>query len=161
AVAVAGRRAARPRLQQERGGKDPRRQCAARLPDGRRGAEEAQGRRVRSRPRYADVRARFTWEPSFRALGWTPDGPGNLGETIGDGHAATGRVALRWFGKAGTSRDCTFADLAQLSSLFAGVLAARGVVKGDRVAGLLPRIPETLIAMLGTWKLGGIYVPIF
>jgi acetyl-CoA synthetase len=116
---------------------------------------------VRPRPRYADVTARFTWEPSFRALGWTADGPVNLGETIVDRHAATGRVALRWFGKAGTSQDHTFADLARLSSQFAGVLASRGVVKGDRVAGFLPRIPETLVAMLGTWKIGAIYVPIF
>jgi len=85
----------------------------------------------------------------------------NLGETIVDRHAATGRVALRWFGKTGTSRDATFADLARLSSRFAALLASRGVVKGDRVAGFLPRIPETLVAMLGTWKLGAIYVPIF
>ena len=116
---------------------------------------------MRPRPRYADATAGFTWEPSFRALGWTLDEPVNLGKTIVDRHAATGRVALRWFGKAGTSHDATFADLARLSSRFAAVLASRGVVKGDRVAGLLPRIPETLVAMLGTWKLGAIYVPIF
>ena len=33
--------------------------------------------------------------------------------------------------------------------------------KGDRVAGVLPRIPETLAIMIGTWKAGGVYVPIF
>jgi acetyl-CoA synthetase len=114
-----------------------------------------------SRPDYAEVNARFTWEPSLRALGWTTDGPVNLGETIVDRHVSTGRVALRWFGKGGASQDLTFADLADLSGRFAGFLASRGVGKGHRVAGFMPRIPETLVAMLGSWKLGAVYVPIF
>jgi acetyl-CoA synthetase len=114
-----------------------------------------------SRPRYAEVNARFTWEPSLQALGWTTDGPVNLGETIVDRWASSGRVALRWFGKAGASRSLTFAALAELSRRFANLLASRGVGKGDRVAGFLPRIPETLVTMLGTWKLGAVYVPIF
>ena len=33
--------------------------------------------------------------------------------------------------------------------------------KGDCVAGILPRVPETIAVMMGTWKAGGIYVPIF
>ena len=33
--------------------------------------------------------------------------------------------------------------------------------RGDRVAGFLPRVPEMLIAMIGTWKAGAVYVPIF
>src|SRR5207244_7885100 len=36
-----------------------------------------------------------------------------------------------------------------------------GVNQGDRIAGYLPRVPETLAIMLGTWKVGGVYVPIF
>ena len=40
-------------------------------------------------------------------------------------------------------------------------LATQGVDRGDRVAGFLPRIPEMLIAMIGTWKAGAVYVPIF
>jgi acetyl-CoA synthetase len=35
------------------------------------------------------------------------------------------------------------------------------VRKGDRVAGFLPRVPETLAIMLGAWKAGAVYVPIF
>jgi len=35
------------------------------------------------------------------------------------------------------------------------------VQKGDRVAGVLPRVPETVAIMIGTWKAGAIYVPIF
>jgi acetyl-CoA synthetase len=113
------------------------------------------------RPSYAEALGRFTWEPSLRALGWTAEDSVNLGATIVDRYAASGRLALRWFGKAGEERACTFAELAEWSSQFASFLASRGVRQGDRIAGYLPRIPETLVVMLGTWKLGAIYVPIF
>ena len=32
---------------------------------------------------------------------------------------------------------------------------------GDRVAGFMPRVPETIAIMLGAWKIGAVYVPIF
>jgi acetyl-CoA synthetase len=35
------------------------------------------------------------------------------------------------------------------------------VQPGDRVAGLLPRIPELLILTLATWRLGAVYQPLF
>src|SRR6202045_3206900 len=43
----------------------------------------------------------------------------------------------------------------------ANLLRSLGVRKGDRVAGILPRVPETVAVMIGTWKIGGVYVPIF
>ena len=43
----------------------------------------------------------------------------------------------------------------------AGWLRSRGLRAGDRVAGFLPRVPETIAIMLGTWKASGVYVPIF
>jgi acetyl-CoA synthetase len=113
------------------------------------------------RPRYEDACRTFTWEASFRALGWTPDGDVNLGDTVVDRHRGSRQVALRWFGKEGAARDCTFEELGDATNRFANLLRALGVKKGDRVAGFLPRIPETLAVMLGTWKLGGVYVPIF
>jgi acetyl-CoA synthetase len=116
---------------------------------------------TRSKPTHAEACAGFSWAPSFQALGWRPDGPVNLAETIVDRHARSGRLAFRWFGKAGAERSYTFAELGELVSRFAGFLHARGLRPGDRVAGFLPRIPETLVAMLGTWKAGGVYVPIF
>jgi acetyl-CoA synthetase len=70
-------------------------------------------------------------------------------------------VALRWFGKHGAERAWTFDELARLAARVAGLLADAGVHKGDRVAGFLPRVPETLAVMLGTWHAGAVYVPIF
>jgi acetyl-CoA synthetase len=85
----------------------------------------------------------------------------NLAETFVERHAGSDRVALRWFGKAGAGRALGFDELARLANRFAAFLAAAGVGKGDRVAGFLPRVPETLAVMLGTWKIGAVYVPIF
>ena len=114
-----------------------------------------------NRPSHRDACQAFRWEESARAMGVTADAPVNLGRAIVDRHAGSGRAALRWFGKRGEARTYTFDELARLTARFANVLRERGVGPGDRVAGFLPRIPEMLIAMIGTWKVGAVYVPIF
>jgi acetyl-CoA synthetase len=40
-------------------------------------------------------------------------------------------------------------------------LRSRGIGRGDVVAGLLPRIPELLTVIVGTWRIGAIYQPLF
>jgi acetyl-CoA synthetase len=114
-----------------------------------------------SRPTHRDAYQAFRWEESARAMGFTTGAPVNLGRAIVDRHAGSGRAALRWFGKRGEARTYTFAELARLTARFANVLRELGVGPGDRVAGFLPRIPEMLIAMIGAWKVGAVYVPIF
>ncbi|MEX6504275.1 acyl-CoA synthetase [Pseudomonas zhanjiangensis] len=78
-----------------------------------------------------------------------------------DRHADSGRVALFWEGRDGDSATWTFAQLQQASARFANYLHSRGVRPGDRVAGLLPRTPELLVTILGTWRLGAVYQPLF
>ena len=117
--------------------------------------------RMTSRPTYHDALQAFSWEESARALGWMPADPLNLGHTIVDRHAGSGRPALRWFGRRGEARTYTFDELSRLTARFANVLRAQGVGPGDRVAGFMPRVPEMLVAMIGAWKVGAVYVPIF
>jgi acetyl-CoA synthetase len=114
-----------------------------------------------SRPTPAEARRTFRWADTLRSLGWTADGRVDLGRTIVDRHTGCGRTALHWIGKTGAARTLGFDDLARLSAQVAGWLRSRGVREGDRVAGFLPRVPETLAIMLGTWKAGAVYVPIF
>jgi acetyl-CoA synthetase len=71
------------------------------------------------------------------------------------------RVALRWMGGDGEKRNLTYRELDAASARFANVLKARGIKPGDVVAGMLPRIPELLIAVLGTWRIGAVYQPLF
>ena len=112
-------------------------------------------------PSYPEAYRSFRWADTLRALEWSPTGSVNLGRTIVDRHVGSHRPALRWFGKTGHRQTLTFETLSRLSERFAGWLRDRGVAQGDRVAGFLPRVPEMLVAMIGTWKVGGVYVPIF
>jgi acetyl-CoA synthetase len=117
---------------------------------------------ARGKPDYHDVYRSFDWTSVLRELGW--DGAQqsiNLGHTIIDRHAGSDQIALYWFGRDGSSATLTYRDLKIMSDKFANLLLSLGVAEGDRIAGVLPRIPETLAIMIGTWKAGGVYVPIF
>ena len=71
------------------------------------------------------------------------------------------RVALHWQGADGSSRDVTFEALQAKSAQFANYLVKQGVKPGERVAGLLPRVPELLVVILGTLRAGAVYQPLF
>src|SRR2546423_12087050 len=53
-----------------------------------------------------------------------------------------------------------YGELDGASDGFAAWLAARGVVKGDRVALIMPNCPHVIIAQLGVWKAGAVAVPL-
>lgn len=78
-----------------------------------------------------------------------------------DRHALPGRIALFWEGRDGTRSTWTFSQLQDASARLANYLRQQGVRPGDTVAGLLPRTPELLITILGTWRLGAVYQPLF
>jgi acetyl-CoA synthetase len=60
-----------------------------------------------------------------------------------------------------SSRDVTFGELDEASGRFAAGLAALGVSRGDRVATLMGKSAELVIALLGIWRLGAVQVPLF
>ncbi|MDA7086162.1 acyl-CoA synthetase [Pseudomonas sp. SA3-5] len=78
-----------------------------------------------------------------------------------DRHALPGRIALFWEGRDGSSASYTFCELQEQAARFANFLQAQGVGPGDCVAGMLPRNVELLITILGTWRLGAVYQPLF
>jgi acetyl-CoA synthetase len=110
---------------------------------------------------YTDAVQAFDWSTVDEALGWKPNEKVSLGASIVDRHAESGRVALICVGPDGAERRLTHRDLSEASNRFANLLQRLGVEPGDRVAGLMPRGPEVIIAIIGTLKLGAIYVPIF
>jgi len=113
------------------------------------------------KPSYAAAVRSFDWGSVDSDLGWHGQEPVNLGHTIVDRHADDARVALRWVGKDGSRSVVTYRDLRSLSDRIANLLRRLGVRNGDRVAGLLPRVPETIAVMIGAWKAGAVYVPVF
>lgn len=78
-----------------------------------------------------------------------------------DRHVGDGRTALIWEGRNGERATWTFEQLQAASARFANLLASRGIGAGDCVSGILPRTPELLITILGTWRAGAIYQPLF
>ena len=59
-------------------------------------------------------------------------------------------------GEDRVKRSMTFKSLFEQVSQCAAALKELGVQKGDRVAGYLPNMPETIVAMLATTSLGAI-----
>lgn len=55
----------------------------------------------------------------------------------------------------------TYAELKDLVANFAGVLAGRGVTKGDRVIIYMPMIPQAAIAMLACARIGAVHSVVF
>jgi len=78
-----------------------------------------------------------------------------------DRYAGTNKPALFWESKDGRSAVYTFDELQVLSARFANFLREQGIGPGDRVAALLPRIPELLVVALGTWRAGAVYQTLF
>ena len=78
-----------------------------------------------------------------------------------DRWSADGRVALHWVGRDFEQQTVSYAHLQEEATRFANLLTERGVEPGDVVAGLLPRIPELLTVVLGTWRAGAVYQPLF
>ncbi|GLY02222.1 non-ribosomal peptide synthetase [Actinoplanes sp. NBRC 101535] len=57
-------------------------------------------------------------------------------------------------------RTLTYRRLDERAGRLAGHLAARGVRRGDRVAVLMDRSADLVVALLGIWKAGAAYVPV-
>ena len=67
------------------------------------------------------------------------------------------RVALIARNEWGHKRQLTYADLHDQVGRLAHALREAGIGVGDRVAGFLPNIPETVVAMLATTSIGAVW----
>ncbi len=110
---------------------------------------------------YADAYANFSREQLANEILSGSLERLNAAHECCDRWADGDRVALEWFGASGGRETLTYASLREKSARFANMLAARGIGRGDVVAGLLPRIPDLLIVIVGTWRAGAIYQPLF
>ncbi len=86
---------------------------------------------------------------------WYPDARLNFAENLL--RRRDGATAIVFHGEDQVVRELTFAELHDRVSRLAQALAGHGVGEGDRVAGYLPNMPETVIGMLATSALGAIW----
>ncbi|MFC3961489.1 AMP-binding protein [Nocardia jiangsuensis] len=61
----------------------------------------------------------------------------------------------------GSTVDLTFGELRERSEQVAGLLTELGVGRGDRVATMMGKSADLVAVLLGIWRLGAVYLPLF
>lgn len=122
---------------------------------------------------WAEQANRLSWETPFNEVldwseapfaRWFVGGKLNVAYNCVDRHVEAGhgdRVAIRWEGEPGDSRDITYAELLADVSKAANALTDLGLVAGDRAAIYMPMIPEAIVAMLACARLGVLHSVVF
>ena len=124
---------------------------------------------------WSSMASELVWKKKWtKALDWkAPDarwfvgGRLNITESCLDRHVddsarcRKNKAAIIWEGEPGDKRTLTYFDLYRQVNKFANVLKKFGIKKGDRVAILLPMIPELVIAMLACARIGAIHSVVF
>jgi acetyl-CoA synthetase len=102
---------------------------------------------------YEELATTFVWDVPARY---------NIGVDVCDKWAnETSSLALIHKPPIGNSVEYTFADIQRLSNRAANLFLSAGVTRGDRIAVLLPQLPETAISHVAIYKMGAIAVPLF
>jgi propionyl-CoA synthetase len=96
---------------------------------------------------------------------WFPGASLNTAYNAVDRHVAAGRgdrlALVHDSPVTGTVTRWTYADLLERVAALAGVLRSLGVGRGDRVLVYLPMVPEAVVAMLATARLGAVHSVVF
>jgi acetyl-CoA synthetase len=95
---------------------------------------------------YEEMRSAFRWQVPARY---------NIAADVLDKHEPS-RLAMFWEDWQGNERSLTFGDMQALTNRTANALRDHGVGEGDRVAVMLPPLPEAAATFLATYKLGSI-----
>jgi acetyl-CoA synthetase len=102
---------------------------------------------------FLKLTAQFSWEIPERY---------NIGVDVCDKWSGEpARIALIHKPAAGERVEYTFAEIRRLSNQAANLMLSAGLRRGDRIAVLIPQMPETAIAHVAIYKIGAIAVPLF
>lgn len=113
------------------------------------------------RESYEAIVARFDVAEALSVLAGDGGTGWNAAHECCDRWCGEERIALHWANEHGDRGTLTFDELRRRSSRIAAWLTGEGVAAGDRVAGLLPRTPDLLALILGVWRIGAVYQPLF
>ncbi len=95
---------------------------------------------------------------------WFVGAQTNIVHNALDRHMKTWRrnkVAFYWIGEPGDTRTLSYRELYNEVNRFANVLRGLGVGKGDRVTIYMGRVPEIIVAMLATAKIGAMHSVVY
>src|SRR3954465_7860817 len=122
---------------------------------------------------WATQAKRLSWDTPFDEVldwsgapfaKWFGGGKLNVAYNCVDRHVEAGncdRVAIRWEGEPGDSRELTYSDLLAQVSKAANTLIDLGLGAGDRVAIYMPMVPEAIVSMLACARLGILHSVVF
>ena len=111
---------------------------------------------------FADIKAAWKgdivllYEDKMPGAKWFPEARLNYAENLLRQHDNR-RFAISFHSENGKIQRLTYGELYSRVSQLAQALRNDGVKPGDRVAGVLPNLPETIIAMLATASLGAVW----
>ena len=69
----------------------------------------------------------------------------------------TDKIAIEFFNELGDKKTITYGRLSKDVSVISNLFQNNGLKKGDRVAAMMPNIPETIISSLACASLGGVW----
>ncbi|HLS05898.1 MAG TPA: acetoacetate--CoA ligase [Wenzhouxiangella sp.] len=93
--------------------------------------------------------------PAMPGTRWFPEARLNFAENLL--RYRDDQTAMIFAGERGVEQRISYAELYIQVARVAHALRAMGVEKGDRVAGYLPNLPETVIAMLAATSIGAVW----
>ncbi|HWK94708.1 MAG TPA: acetate--CoA ligase [Pseudolabrys sp.] len=105
-----------------------------------------------------------TYDPHNVSIKWFEDGTLNACYNCVDRHVAKrgSQTALIWEGDdPKDDKTVTYKQLHEQVQVFANVLKARGVKKGDRVTIYMPMIAEAVVSILACARIGAVHSVIF
>lgn len=95
---------------------------------------------------------------------WYINGRLNAAYNVLDKHVKSGLGGKRvfvWVGEEGSYKEYTYGDLKEEVDRFVSFLLSNNVRRGDVVAIYMPMMPESVVALLATLRIGAVASPIF
>ena len=115
------------------------------------------------RDQYDSLYNNFRWHvPKTFNIGWECCGKWAAQDSANasKGRATNrGRLALIYETDAGQVEKFTYRALQEDANRLANALTALGVKRGDRVAIILPQLPETIVAHIACYQMGAVAMP--
>ena len=110
---------------------------------------------------FAEVRAQRRWDQALLNADKMPGARWFVGGQLNFADNLLRRTddadALVFRNETGVSRRLSFAQLYRQVAQLGATLRQQGVVAGDRVAGFMPNLPETVVAMLACASIGAVW----